>query len=197
VKLGIVGIGWNLYHSATSKVGLAARSHRRFVRRLVDRSSTSYHIHECIRYLCFLSGNAAEPYSKAGGIEQYEIQQAAALKRERPDVGVMVLRNTEVVSTFWSAFREAMNDTDLWLQSPPGSGKPINEPWGTDDPKSGGPTPKYFLNFSNPKTQTWWLEKYVGPALDQPNIDGVRVGEVRSHRRFRRRATKSLRASAI
>ena len=40
----------------------------------------------------------------------------------------MVLRNTEVVSTFWSSFRDAMNDTDIWLQSPPGSGKPINEP---------------------------------------------------------------------
>ena len=128
VKLGIVGIGWNLYHSQTSKTG---------------------------------------------GIEEYEIQQAKALKAQRPDVGVMVLRNTEVVSTFWSSFRDAMNDTDIWLQSPPGSGKPINEPWGTDDPRSGGPTPKFFLNFSNPKTQTWWLEKYVGPALDQPDIDGV------------------------
>lgn len=128
VTLGIVGIGWNLYHSSTSKTG---------------------------------------------GLEQYEIEQAAALKKARPDVGVMVLRNTEVVSTFWSSFREAMNDTQLWLQAPPGSGKPIDEPWGTDDPKSGGPTPKYFLNFSNPKTQAWWLEKYIGPALDQPNIDGV------------------------
>ena len=70
VKLGIVGIGWNLYHSQTSRTG---------------------------------------------GIEEYEIQQAKALKAERPDVGVMVLRNTEVVSTFWSSFRDAMNDTDIWL----------------------------------------------------------------------------------
>ena len=52
-KLGVVGIGWNLYHSATSKTG---------------------------------------------GIEGYEVQQAAALKKARPEVGVMVLRNTEVVS---------------------------------------------------------------------------------------------------
>ena len=128
VKLGIVGIGWNLNHLATSE---------------------------------------------SGGLEQYEAEQAAALKAARPDVGVMVLRNTEVVSTFWTAFRDAMNDTDIWLQSPPGSGKPINEPWGTDDPASGGVTPKYFLNFSNPKTQTWWLDKYIGPALDQPHVDGV------------------------
>jgi hypothetical protein len=45
--------------------------------------------------------------SKTGGIEEYEVQQAAALKRARPDIAVMVLRNTEVVSTFWSAFRDA------------------------------------------------------------------------------------------
>lgn len=83
----------------------------------------------------------------------------------------MVLRNTEVVSTFWSAFRDAMNDTELWLQSPPGSGKPISEPWGTDG--GGGTTPKYFLNFSNPKTQQWWLSKYISPALENPVIDGI------------------------
>ena len=53
VKLGIVGIGWNLNHLATSK---------------------------------------------SGGLEQYEAEQAAALKAARPDVGVMVLRDTEVVS---------------------------------------------------------------------------------------------------
>lgn len=141
VKLGIVGIGWNLYHSATSKTG---------------------------------------------GIEQYEIEQAAALKKKRPDVGVMVLRNTEVVSTFWSSFRQAMNETDLWLQSPPGSGKPINEPWGTDDPKSGGPTPKYFLNFSNPKTQAWWLEKYAppprAPLLATPPVFKRAAGQCALHR---------------
>jgi len=111
--------------------------------------------------------------SKQGGLEKYEAEQAAALKKARPDIRVMVLRNTEVVSTFWSAFRAAINDTDLWLQSPPGSGNPISEPWGTDDPSSGGPTPKFFLNFSNPRTTSWWLDKYVGPALDQPNIDGI------------------------
>lgn len=111
--------------------------------------------------------------SVSGGLEQYEIQQAAALKKFRPDIGVMVLRNTEVVSTFWTAFREAENKSSLWLQRPAGSGKPISEPWGTDDPRSGGPTPKYFLNFSNPATRTWWLYKYVTPALDQPDIDGV------------------------
>lgn len=127
-RLGIMGIGWNLNHLATSK---------------------------------------------HGGLESYEVEQAGALKKLRPDVGVMVLRNTEVVSTFWTAFREAENNTELWLQRPPGSGKPISEPWGTDDPHSGGPTPKYFLNFSNQATRSWWLEKYVAPALDQPDIDGV------------------------
>lgn len=45
-KLGIMGIGWNLNHLATSK---------------------------------------------SGGLEQYEIQQAAALKKLRPDIGVMVV----------------------------------------------------------------------------------------------------------
>ena len=128
VKLGIVGIGWELDHSTTSV---------------------------------------------SGGLELYEAQQAAALKAARPDVGIMLLRDTEVVTTFWTAFRDAMNDTDLWLQSPPGSGKPISEPWGSTDPHAGGPTPKYFLNFSNPKTQEWWLNKYIGPAFEDPNIDGV------------------------
>ena len=111
--------------------------------------------------------------SKTGGLEQYEAQQAAALKQARPDIAVMVLRNTEVVSTFWTAFRDAEADVDLWIQRPPGSGKPYSEPWGTDDGKSGGPTPKFFLNFSNPKTQDWWLQKYIAPALDQPDIDGI------------------------
>ena len=41
------------------------------------------------------------------------------------------------------------------------------------DPRSGGPTPKFYLNFSNPRTQAWWLDEYVGPALDNPDIDGV------------------------
>jgi hypothetical protein len=59
------------------------------------------------------------------------------------------------------------------VQRPPGSGKPISEPWGTDDPRSGGPTPKYFLNFSNPATRSWWLDKYVAPALNHPDIAGV------------------------
>ena len=108
-RLGIMGIGWNLNHLATSK---------------------------------------------HGGLETYEAEQARALKKLRPDIGVMVLRNTEVVSTFWTAFREAENNTELWLQRPPGSGNPISEPWGTDDPRSGGPTPKYFLNFSSQATRS-------------------------------------------
>ena len=127
-KLGIVGIGWNLDHLATSQ---------------------------------------------AGGLERYEVEQAAALKAARPDVTTMVLRNTEVVSTFWDAFRAAENKFDIWLQHPPGSGTPISEPWGTDDPASGGVTPKYFLNFSNPAARAWWLDKYVTPALEHPDIDGV------------------------
>merc|ERR1711871_1041318 len=99
------------------------------------------------------------PTGPGGGLERYEVEQAAALKKSRPEMGVMVLRNTEVISTFWDSGREAMADPSLWLQRPPGSGKPIDEPWGTDDPKSGGPTPKYFLNFSNPATQKWWVEE--------------------------------------
>ena len=137
VKSGVVGIGWNLYHS---KTGLDPQK-------------------------------PAGPLG--GGIEAYETQQAAALKKLRPDVGVMVLRNTEVVSVFWTAAKKAMQNPALWLQCPPGSGKPCAELWGTDDPKSGPPTLKYFLNFSNPDTQTWWLNEYITPALSQPNIDGV------------------------
>lgn len=111
--------------------------------------------------------------SLGGGIEGLELQQAAALKQARPEVGVMVLRNTEVISVFWTAGKKAMQNPDLWLQCPPGSGKPCAEQWGTDDPRSGPTTLKYFLNFSNPDTQAWWLNEYVAPALSHPEIDGV------------------------
>jgi hypothetical protein len=117
VKLGIVGIGWNLFHDATAR-----------------------------------GDPMADPNGTDGGnIEGYEIQQAAALKAERPDVGVMVLRNTEVMSTFWSSFREVMNRTELWLQSPPGSGKPIAAAWGSDG-GAHGPTLKYNMRPSLPGT---------------------------------------------
>ena len=66
-----------------------------------------------------------------------------------------------------------MKDPDLWLQDPPGSGKPIRGSWGTDDPKSGPASLKYFLNFSNPKTRRWWLNDYVGPALSHKLVDGI------------------------
>ena len=57
-RLGVVGIGWNLYHSATT-----------------------------------------QPQS-GGHLEDFELQQAAMLKKARPDVQVMLLRNTEVLSRF-------------------------------------------------------------------------------------------------
>ena len=107
------------------------------------------------------TANGMSPTGAGGGLERYEIEQAAALKAARPGIGVMVLRNTEVISTFWSSGRKAMQDPALWIQDPPGSGRPHSEPWGTDDRASGPPTPKYFLNFSNPATQRWWVNEYV------------------------------------
>ena len=46
--------------------------------------------------------------SKSGGLEEFEARQAAALKQARPDIGVMVLRNTEVVSTALPCNRSAL-----------------------------------------------------------------------------------------
>ena len=135
-RLGVVGIGWNLNHIATST-------------------------------------NGQDPRTAGGGLERYELEQAAALKAARPEMGVMVLRNTEVVSVFWDAGKKAMLDPSLWLQTPPGSGVAHAEPWGTDDARSGGPTVKYFLNFSQPRARAWWLNEYVAPALDAPGVDGV------------------------
>ena len=66
IKLGILGIGWNLDHLHTST-------------------------------------NPQDPGTAGGGLERLEAQQAAALKAARPDLGVMLLRNTQVVSVFWDA----------------------------------------------------------------------------------------------
>ena len=139
-QLGIVGIGWNLFHDATARGDP------------------------------FADPNGS--FAGGGGLERYEAMQAAALKRARPAVGVMVTRTSQVLSTFFSAFRKVVNETDLWLQSPPGSGNPIRAQWGSDGGAL-GPTLKYYLNFSNPRARAWWLEQYIQPALEQPNIDGV------------------------
>lgn len=103
--------------------------------------------HSCRRNLNHLATSAAS----GGGLELYEAEQAAALKAARPEVSVMVLRNTQAISVFWDAARSAMMDPDLWLQSPPGSGRPMAAEWGSDSKDSGGPTLKFYLNYSEPK----------------------------------------------
>ena len=61
------------------------------------------------------------------------------------------------------------NDVALCTTTPPFQPLPPPPP----PPLPPRPTPKYFLNFSNVKTQQWWLNSYVAPALDDVNIDGV------------------------
>ena len=62
-------------------------------------------------------------------LEEYEIEEARALKALRPDVRVSVLRNTEVATVFWDSAKAKMydpNTQDFWTQC---NGKPCKGSW--------------------------------------------------------------------
>jgi len=76
-------------------------------------------------------------------LEKYEIEEAANLRKLRPDIRVSVLRNTEVVTVFWDSAKKAMFDPatlDYWTSC---GGKPCNGSWGSP----AGNTPKYWINY--------------------------------------------------
>jgi hypothetical protein len=62
-------------------------------------------------------------------LEQYEIEEAKALKAVRPDVRVSVLRNSEVATVFWDSAKAKMYDPttqDFWTQC---NGQPCKGKW--------------------------------------------------------------------
>ena len=114
---------------------------------------------------------AAEP----GKLQHYEIETAKALKALRPDIKVMVSRNTEAAAFFWDSCREKMTDLatqDYWTQC---RGKPCAQDWSAPGSRnhSTAVTPGFYYNYSNPALVDWWVNEYVGSVLNDPLIDGV------------------------
>eukprot|EP00035_Acanthoeca_spectabilis_P000868 m.76005 g.76005 ORF g.76005 m.76005 type:complete len:480 (-) comp10476_c1_seq1:158-1597(-) len=107
-------------------------------------------------------------------LETYEIEEAKILKNLRPDIKVSVLRNTEVATVFWDTAKAKMFDPttqDWWTQCPQKNGTmaPCVGSWGSP----AGNTPKYWFNFSNPDLVDWWVNTYIGEAVNQTVFDGV------------------------
>lgn len=55
---------------------------------------------------------------------------------------------------------------DFWTQC---NGKPCAGTWGSP----AGNTPKYWFNFSNPRLVDWWVDSYVGEAVNHSLFDGI------------------------
>jgi len=104
-------------------------------------------------------------------LEQFEVKEAKALKKLRPDAKVMILRNTEVGTVFWDKIKAKMYDPetqDFWTQC---GGKPCKGSWGSP----AGNTDKYWFNFSVPTLTKFWVEEFVmAPLRQHPDLfDGV------------------------
>lgn len=115
-----------------------------------------------------------EPPCGTSNLEKYEIEEAQIIKKLRPNIKVSVLRNSEVATVFWNSAKAAMYDPstqDYWTQcrAKDGTMKPCVGSWGSP----AGNTPKYWFNFSNPKLRDWWVDVYIGEAVNQTLFDGV------------------------
>jgi hypothetical protein len=114
---------------------------------------------------------AAEP----GKLQQYEIETARALKALRPDIKVLVSRNTEAAAFFWDTCRAKMTDpsaADYWTQC---RGKPCAQDWSAPGSRNHSSviTPGFYYNYSSPALVDWWVNEYIGAALKSDLIDGV------------------------
>eukprot|EP00746_Dinoflagellata_sp_MGD_P042469 gnl/MRDRNA2_/MRDRNA2_20297_c0_seq1.p1 gnl/MRDRNA2_/MRDRNA2_20297_c0~~gnl/MRDRNA2_/MRDRNA2_20297_c0_seq1.p1 ORF type:complete len:375 (-),score=59.04 gnl/MRDRNA2_/MRDRNA2_20297_c0_seq1:276-1331(-) len=110
-----------------------------------------------------------------GHLEQYEIETARALKALRPDIKVMVSRNTEAAAYFWDSCREKMTNPasrDFWTQC---GDQPCAQDWSAPGSHNHSKTitPGYYFNYSNPRLVDWWVNEYIGGALNNSMIDGV------------------------
>jgi hypothetical protein len=111
-----------------------------------------------------------------GKLSQYELQTARALKAIRPEIKVMVSRNTEAAAFFWDSCREKMQDpatVDFWTQCR--GGEPCAQDWSAPGSRnhSSVVTPGYYYNYSNAAMVEWWVDEYVGSAVKEPLIDGI------------------------
>lgn len=108
-------------------------------------------------------------------LEQYEIETARALKALRPDIKVMVSRNTEAAGYFWDSCKEKMTDPatrDFWTHC---GDQPCAQDWSAPGSHNHSKTltPGYYFNYSNPRLVDWWVNEYIGSAVSNPLFDGV------------------------
>jgi len=107
--------------------------------------------------------------SHYSNLEWFELEEARRLKALRPDVKVMLTRETEVTSVFYNMSKEVMYSPvtqDYWMQC---GGKPCVADW--DSPA--GNTDKYYFNFSNPRFVEWWVNDFVVGAAKNDLVDGI------------------------
>jgi len=107
--------------------------------------------------------------SHHSNVEVFELEEARRLKTLRPDVKVMLTRDTEVTTVFYNMSREKMydpNTQDFWTQC---GGKPCSGKWVSP----AGSTNKYYFNFSNPRFVDWWVNDFIVGAANNDLVDGI------------------------
>lgn len=107
------------------------------------------------------------PKHWAQGLEVVELAEAKRLKAIRPDVRVLVSRQSEVGTKMWNtvAALVASDPTNSKKFFTSCRGRPCAVKWETDD--------SFFFNWANPALRDWWVYTYIGGALNESTIDGV------------------------
>ena len=110
------------------------------------------------------------PKQWAQGLEVVELAEAKRLKAIRPDVRVLVSRQSEVGTKMWNTVAAliASDPTNSKQYFTSCRGRPCKVKWETDD--------SFFFNWANPALRDWWVYTYVGGALNESAIDGVYLG---------------------
>jgi hypothetical protein len=107
--------------------------------------------------------------SNHSDVEKYELEEARKLKKLRPEVKVMLTRESQATTTLYASAKAKMEDPDCqdwWVLC---GDAPCKGTWYSP----AGNTPKYFFNFSNPKAADWWVDEFIGKPLSNPLIDGI------------------------
>jgi sialidase-1 len=110
------------------------------------------------------------PKHWAQGLEVVELAEAKRLKARRPDVRVLVSRQSEVGTKMWNtvAALVASDPTNARKYFTSCRGKPCAVKWEAND--------SFFFNWANPALRDWWVHTYIGGALNESAIDGVYLG---------------------
>ena len=107
------------------------------------------------------------PKKWAQGLEVVELAEAKRLKALRPDVRVLVSRQSEVGTKMWNTVSAliAGDPTNAKKFFTSCRGKPCSVNWETDA--------SFFFNWESPALRDWWVYTYIGGALNESAIDGV------------------------